>query len=228
MHASRRPTNDRNGKDIQRQRQRQRRYFPCLLASLSALASSSITVVTKMGDVKFILLTSTLQGRTSRRDVELLQVDVRSHAAKVSHASRKHKLSRQIYGRSRHDQKSPWVPRHAEGPAQPGEIQSAILPHPRSILGQGKVDPFRSKHFTDLPPAMVEGLEYVYEVLWPNTAPALKGRALRDAITTWRRDGRESPLIYYSQVANVATLCHGVATDPSIQKTLLKVRLQRE
>jgi hypothetical protein len=226
MHACQGLRYDRKGRNAQRWRWH--RCSPHPLAIISAFTSCSITVITRMSDIKFILLTSSLQGRTNRRDLELLQLDARSHAAKVSHASRKRKSLRQAYGQSRPGSGAPRTSCQAGAPVQYGDLKSAILPHPQSLLGQGKVDPFRSKHFTELPPAMIDGLEYVYEVLWPNTSPALQGQALREAISTWRRDGCESALIYYSQVANVATLCHGLARDPSIQKMLLTVRLQRE
>lgn len=57
------------------------------------------------------------------------------------------------------------------------------LPKPGTILGQGKIDPFNADDARNLPAVILDGLEYTYEVLWPNNRPGLSGKAMRDAIT---------------------------------------------
>lgn len=90
---------------------------------------------------------------------------------------------------------------------------------------QGKPEPFCSPLVHELPPIMRNALEYTYEVLWPKNCPALQGELLRATINSWRRGGMESPLEFYSQVSNAATLCLALSTDPTVMRTLSTLRI---
>jgi hypothetical protein len=107
---------------------------------------------------------------------------------------------------------------------KPNEPNEDIA-HRQTVVDQGKSEPFCSQHIHELPPIMQNCLEYGYEVLWPTNCPALQGELLRTTINSWRRNGMESPLVFYSQVSNVATLCLAMSTDPAVTRMLSTLRV---
>jgi len=94
-----------------------------------------------------------------------------------------------------------------------------------AVPDQGKPEPFCSPLVHELPPIMQNALEYTYEVLWPRNCPALQGEVLRTTISSWRRGGMESPLEFYSQVSNAATLCLAKSTNQAVMRTLSTLRI---
>jgi len=104
------------------------------------------------------------------------------------------------------------------------EVEDNIT-HLPTAPDQGKPKPFCSPLVHELPPMMQTALEYTYEVLWPKDCPAIQGELLRTTINSWRRGGMESPLEFYNQVSNAATLCLALATDLPVIRTLSTLRI---
>ncbi len=190
-----------------------------------------------MVDVKFVFVTDSHVKRTNQREIELLLQDAKSHSAKISHARRKFKLNQAskdvahlgsfvhpLLQRTSATKSSSEHDDNVKRRVRP----VAILPRPRSPLGQGKIDPFRTGQPTELPAVMHECMAFVYEVLWPMNSPALEGTSLRQAINTWRGDAITNPLIYHSQIMYATTLCFSATTDPAVRKTLWDVRLAHQ
>ena len=178
------------------------------------------------------------KGRKDTRSGEL-----KSHATRVAHARIKQKRLKALQGSLVRFplQKAPITD---DSPTkEPSRLQARrplysdqsidnnggdILPFDpllQTILGQGKPEPFCSDHLRELPPIAQDCLEYAYEVLWPTNAPALQGDVLRATINRWRTAGLQSPLEFYSQVSNAATLCLAKSTDPASMRKLSSIRI---
>lgn len=95
---------------------------------------------------------------------------------------------------------------------------------PRTYLDSSNLEPFAPEHMRGMPQLMQEALEYTYEVLWPINSPVIQGQALKSTVEFWRRSAIQSPLVFYSQVSNAASLCLAKATDTSQVRQLSTLR----
>ncbi|KEF54833.1 uncharacterized protein A1O9_09275 [Exophiala aquamarina CBS 119918] len=190
------------------------------------------------------------QGLTTKEE-ELQASDARSHAATVSHARRKSK-----YPASQEDTdndsaiKINFRKPLAHEPFWPGEdhirkrdnlrhlgrqsarcrefAASTSLPHPITILGQSKLDPFNADSSRNLPPIAYSSLEHSYLNLWPKFDPAMTKAAREAVITHWRKTAVQSPLTFHAQISNAVSLCYVLSTDPSAMSNLLQIRWKHQ
>lgn len=167
------------------------------------------------------------QLRQSPKERQLQQALARSHAAKVSHSSKK---------RPKDGPRKRVQFRAATSPPQHGNLQegnsnqSLILPpHPKTIIGHSRLDPFDSEGTRQqLPEIGRRSLEYVYTVLWPKNYPAVGGQALTSMQHTWRRRAVEDLLQFHAQVFNAVTMCYALSMDPTTMKILMDIRLKHQ
>ncbi|KIW66361.1 hypothetical protein PV04_05697 [Phialophora macrospora] len=176
-------------------------------------------------------------GAKDPRKQHALQVmEVKAHAARLSHIKRRKKQHR-LYCPNCHaltlaklpDQLA-WsrVLSFADRSSENEDDIPVLCVCPQSPLGQGKVDPFSSGQSDELPALMRKGLDYVIEVLWPMNSPALQGALLKSTIMAWRTAGVQSDLEYHAQISNAASLCLASSTDPAIQRPLALIRLRHQ
>lgn len=154
-----------------------------------------------------------------RRQHELEIAFLKSHAAKISHAKRRQKRQQALF-----DAQEERAQHRRRTRNNTWEL-TLVLPPPQTLLGQGKLDPFGSVQSSELPPIMIDCMEYVYEVLWPINSPGLQGAQLRSVIQSWRRAGAESPLEFHAQISNAASLCLAESNDPATTRTLSMLRI---
>jgi hypothetical protein len=185
-----------------------------------------------MAPAQFVLIQH--HGAKDARKQHALQVmEVKAHAARMSHFKRRKKQQR-VYCPNCHSLTQAKLPnqlawsRVLSFADHSSEIEDDIPVFclcPQTLLGQGQVDPFHSGQSDELPALMRRGLDYVYEVLWPMNSPALQGALLKSTITAWRTASVQSDLEYHAQISNAASLCLASSTDPTMQRTLSVVRL---
>ncbi|KEF57670.1 uncharacterized protein A1O9_05588 [Exophiala aquamarina CBS 119918] len=166
--------------------------------------------------------------------------ELKSHATRFAHARNRQKRLTALKGsltrfpvaqlsQSQREIKSPIKVHQRVLHPRPRKLEKNGLDdnitHLPMVPGQGKPEPFCSPLVHELPPIMQNALEYTYEVLWPKNSPALHGELLRPTINLWRRGAMESPLEFYSQVSNAATLCLALSTDSAVMRTLSTLRI---
>jgi hypothetical protein len=170
---------------------------------------------------EFVLVAQ--RGQTTK-ERQLQQAFARSHAAKVSHSSRKRPKARPKKAQSCIPT-APGLPLITE--SEP-DLCVATLPTPRSMIGDAWLDPFDGGGLRQIPSVGRKSLEYVYTVLWPKNYPAVSGLALQSMQTTWRWRAIEDPLQFHAQVFNATTMCYALSTDPSTMMTLMDIRLKHQ
>jgi hypothetical protein len=149
----------------------------------------------------------------------------RSHAARASHARGVETRRARKQERSATEFATSLTPANA-GPPTADEVV-AIL-NPRSLLGQGRIDPFEANELRVLPDVVRRCLDMTLQVIWPSNTPGA-GRAALDAqILQWRTLAVQSPLQYHSQVSAAVSLCYSLTTDPKDRRTLLSARLTHQ
>lgn len=163
--------------------------------------------------------------------------ELKSHATRFAHARNRQKRLNTLKGSlthfpigqvSKHQQEIKDLSKTRQRVLHPRQSKHDSIEdvvHPQTVLDQGKSEPFCSQRIHELPPLMQNCLEYGYEVLWPKNSPALQGELLRATIESWRRAGMESPLEFYSQVSNAATLCLAMSTDSAVMRMLSTFRV---
>ena len=163
------------------------------------------------------------QGQTTKKR-QLQQAFARSHAARVSHSSKKRQRQAP---KKVHSEVAP----HGHQPKATAREagQSLIpLPQPRSIIGRTRSDPFNPDALRQIPVIGLKSLEYAYTVLWPKNYPTVTGSVLNSMQTTWRRRAVEDPLQFHAQLFNAATMCYALSLEPSNMKELTHIRLNHQ
>lgn len=164
----------------------------------------------------------------NRRAKELENAAIRSHAARASHSRKKKSNSNHIEPQG-HAKDPPHFPIRQEAAYHNSHwrhvVRVASVQPIRTVLGQGKVDPFSTDRSGSLPAVIRAGMEYAYEVLWPRNFPGFRGEARQALVTRWRRGAVYSTLEFHAQVSNSASLCFSLAANSAIKETLLTYRL---
>src|ERR1700761_1574141 len=170
-----------------------------------------------------------------RKQHALEVMEVKAHAARMLHRKRKQRQQRSCpicrcflpAGLSC----QPGSSRHPPFACQLSRSDFGVIHFchsPQTPLGQGRLDPFDSGQSQELPAIMQQGLDYVYEVLWPMNSPALQGPLLKSTINAWRTAGVQSDLEYHAQISNAASLCMASSTDTALQRALIPIRLAHQ
>ncbi|KAK5063122.1 hypothetical protein LTR84_005198 [Exophiala bonariae] len=166
--------------------------------------------------------------------------ELKSHATRFAHAKLRQKRLNALKGslvhfptthvsKEQRETKTPSTPR--QRPLQPrqskAETETSNKPGalPLTVLDFGEPNPFCSQHMHEIPPIMQDCLDYGYNVLYPTNCPAIQGELLQSTVKSWRRHAMETPVVFYSQVSNIATLCLAMATDPAVMRTLSTIRV---
>ncbi|KAJ9605084.1 hypothetical protein H2200_010474 [Cladophialophora chaetospira] len=163
------------------------------------------------------------RGQTAK-ERQLQQASARSHAAKVSHSSKKRPKASSRRVRL-YETTAPYQSPVAQSRR---DLSVTSLPTPRNIVGDASTDPFCNDGLRQIPNVGRKSLEYVYTVLWPKNYPAVNSTALKSMQATWRRRALEDPLQFHAQVFNATTMCYALSTDPSTMKTLMEIRLKHQ
>lgn len=166
--------------------------------------------------------------------------ELKSHATRFAHAKLRQKRLNALKGsltrfpttqtsKEQHEARTPLTARQRQlqprkTKAETEALSKAISP-PLTVLDYGEVNPFCSQHMREIPPVMQNCLNYGYNVLYPTNCPAVQGELLKTTVDSWRRHAMETPLVFYAQVSNIATLCLAMSTDPAVMRTLSTVRV---
>ncbi|KAI1625858.1 hypothetical protein EDD37DRAFT_320052 [Exophiala viscosa] len=79
-----------------------------------------------------------------------------------------------------------------------------------------------------LSPLALRSLEHTYQIVWPGNFPTIRGPALRSLIQLWRRTTVQSDLAFHTHVAQAASVCYLLSTDPETKDNLMKVRINHQ
>jgi hypothetical protein len=166
----------------------------------------------------------------SKRSKELRDSYARSHAARASHAKgvQTRRLRKQTESEQSHQllQNDSGLQRTISIGAE--NHDGLVWPQPRSILGQGRCDPFESDKIRQLPDIVRHSLEHTLLTLWPKNSPGIDSVALNKQILQWRTMAVHSPLQFHTQVSTAVSLCYSMSTDPQTMKTLLTYRWKHQ
>ncbi|KIV83407.1 hypothetical protein PV11_05438 [Exophiala sideris] len=153
----------------------------------------------------------------TKREQELQHAYVKSHAARIGHSKRR-----------------AWKSAQPQEPAagNPQELRKSdyniLMPHPKTLLSESTTDPFNNDECRKLSSLALRSLDHTYEIVWPGNFPTIRGSALRSLIQLWKRITVQSDLAFHTHVAQAASLCYLVSTDPEVKDNLMKVRINHQ
>ncbi|KAK5040164.1 hypothetical protein LTS07_000661 [Exophiala sideris] len=153
----------------------------------------------------------------TKREQELQHAYVKSHAARIGHSKRR-----------------AWKSAQPQEPAagNPQELRKSdyniLMPHPQTLLSESTTDPFNNDECRRLSSLALKSLDHTYEIVWPGNFPTIRGSALRSLIQLWKRITVQSDLAFHTHVAQAASLCYLVSTDPEVKDNLMKVRINHQ
>jgi len=159
----------------------------------------------------------------SKREQELQLAYVKSYAARIGHSKRKARKSTQV--------QEPATGNEGKQPGTQALTKSGYnmsLPHPKTLLSESTIDPFNTTESRRLSPLALRSLDHIYEIVWPGNFPTITGTALRALILLWKRTTVQSDLAFHTHVAQAASLCYLLSTDPEIKDNLMKVRINHQ
>jgi hypothetical protein len=175
-----------------------------------------------MADATCILLPRSSQ---TQQEIEPLRADARSHAARISHHRRQRRQERKqgtIRFSVQADAELAAGEKVAHGNG--AHIFRHIYPGPQTLLGQDKLDHFKTSQHHALPPVLHESLERAYEVFWPRNMLGLPDYSLRHAILSWWKFGLSEPMVSRAQIANAANMAYVIAESEGKRLTLFHLR----
>jgi hypothetical protein len=162
----------------------------------------------------------------SQKEVELVDAQAKSHAARVVALRRKLALQEKAEKSVQEDAKA-----KSRGKEEDAELQTSSetqigalrFPNPQILLGQGKIDPFFTTCTSkNLSVAMTKAWHFTFDVLWPKDVAGLHGPTLEKWTMTTRGRGVNDPFVLFTQLSCAARLCALLCEDAEEKKHLLK------